>query len=111
MMRRIAAILRPALLTSALLLALAATQPAAAQVPTETPALGCCLCLDCPGSAGFCTNGRTALQCSVACIVSLNCNAFVFGLNDACMMDGSCAMVAPATATPTASRHRNGHRY
>src|SRR6478609_7881265 len=102
MMRRTAALIRPVLLASALLLALVAAQPAAAQTPTPAPT-GCCLCLDCPGSAGFCVDGRSALQCSVACIASLSCNAFVFGLNDSCMMDGSCAMVAPPTATPTAT--------
>lgn len=104
MMRRLAALIRPALALSALLVPLAAAQPVAAQPPTNTPSpTGCCLCLDCPGSAGFCTDGRTALQCSDACIVSLGCNAFVFGLSDTCMMDGSCAMVQLPTSTPTAT--------
>lgn len=102
MTRRSAAHLGLALVLSALAAILAA-QPAAAQAPTPTPSTGCCLCLDCPGTAGFCTDNRTAVQCSDACIVNLGCNAFVFGLSDMCMMDGSCAMVLPPTATPTAT--------
>lgn len=101
MTSRIAALVRPVLALGALVTALAVVQPASAQ-PTPTPVpTGCCLCLDCPGTAGFCTDSRTAVQCTSACIVSLGCSAFVFGLNDTCMVDGSCAGVLPPTATPS----------
>ncbi|HSP99255.1 MAG TPA: hypothetical protein VL049_18690 [Candidatus Dormibacteraeota bacterium] len=101
MTSRIAAPLRPILALGALVVALALVQPAAAQnTPTPVPT-GCCLCLDCPSSAGFCTSGRTAQQCNDGC-GALGCNAFLIGLNDTCMADGSCAgFLPPATPTQT----------
>src|SRR5215470_14686366 len=98
MTRRIAGLVRSVLALSAFLVAVALVNPAAAQPPTNTPTTtGCCLCLNCPGSAGFCTDSRTITQCNDACIIALGCDTIVFGIADTCMMDGSCAGLAPPT--------------
>jgi outer membrane biosynthesis protein TonB len=95
--RRAAAFVLPI----ALLLVVAAVR-VDAQAPTPTPMTGCCLCLNCPGSAGFCVDGRTGVQCLEGCITQLGCNTTVVGLDQTCSGD-SCAGVAPSTPTATAT--------
>ena len=67
----------------------------------QTDPTGCCLCLDCPGNAGFCTAPQTAANCTDICLNTTGCNALVFGLDESCGVDGSCFGIAPPTSTPT----------
>lgn len=106
MIKRLASALRLAAAVALTVMTFSLFSPAVAQTATPTPITGCCLCLNCPSSSGFCTAPQEVNACSDACLVLLNCGGYTFGLDQImCGEGGECAGQFPPTqtATPTAT--------